>query len=141
MQNGATPRFSAQQIADYESGKLPTTNWSKAVYKDNFSQARHSLSVRGGNDAVKYYLSTGFGEQGTLIVGDDKSKYNQFNFRSNIDATVSEYLTVGLDLSGRRENRNFPGVDDGKHLVMGNSNQSSFASYNLGRLSSSRKRK
>ncbi|MBU7578711.1 MAG: TonB-dependent receptor, partial [Flavihumibacter sp.] len=112
LQNGRTPTYSPEQVADYESGKLPSTDWLRAVYKNHFSQNRQSLNVSGGNEAVRYFLSVGLGTQGTILKNDDKSKYQQYNFRSNIDATISPNFTVGFDLAGRREHRNFPGIGE-----------------------------
>lgn len=112
LQNGRTPTYSPDQVQAYENGTLPSTDWLKAVYKNKFSQNRQSLNVSGGNDAVRYFLSVGLGSQGTILKNDDKSKYQQYNFRSNIDATISPNFTVGFDLAGRREQRNFPGIGE-----------------------------
>lgn len=36
------------------------------------------------------------------------TKYKQYNFRSNLDAKVTDWLQVSVDLAGRQENRVYP---------------------------------
>jgi len=112
-QAGRAPTYTASQVTDYTNGTLPSTDWLRATQKSNFNQDRHNLSVSGGNESVKYFLSLGTGTQGTITVGDKTSKYTQYNFRSNIDAEVTKNFSVGLDLAGRKQNTNFLGVSDG----------------------------
>lgn len=112
LQEGRTPTYTNEQVSDYETGILPSTNWLKETYKSNFNQNRHNLSVSGGNEMVKYFLSIGMGDQGTILERDEKSKYKQYNLRSNIDAQVTKNFSVGLDIAGRRENRNYPGIGE-----------------------------
>lgn len=114
LQEKRTPTYTDQQVADYVNGTLPSTDWLKETQKSSFGQERHNLSVSGGTDAVKYFLSLGLGSQGNINKGDQTSKYKQYNFRSNIDAQISKNFSVGLDVAGRRENRNFLGVSDGE---------------------------
>jgi len=113
-QAGRASTYTAQQVTDYVNGVLPSTDWLRATQKSNFDQDRHNLSVSGGTEAVKYFLSLGTGTQGTINVGDKTSKYTQYNFRSNIDAEVTKNFSVGLDLAGRKQNTNFLGVSDGE---------------------------
>ncbi|PTT01407.1 SusC/RagA family TonB-linked outer membrane protein [Pedobacter sp. HMWF019] len=112
-QAGRVATYSAQQVADYQNGVLPSTDWLRATQKSSFNQDRHNLSVSGGNETVKYFLSLGTGTQGTININDNTSKYTQYNFRSNIDAQITKNFSVGLDIAGRRQNINFLGVDDG----------------------------
>jgi TonB-linked SusC/RagA family outer membrane protein len=104
--------FSPEQIADYESGATPSTDWIDAVYKSSSRQSRHNISLNGGSEAVGYFVSAGTAYQNGLITGDDKTKYRQFNIRSNIDANVSKRLKIGLSLAGRHEDRNWLQYDD-----------------------------
>ncbi len=100
-------RYTEDQIARYASGQDPSTDWIGEVYKSNSLQSRHSLTLNGGSETVKYFLSTGIASQDGLITGDETTKYKQYNFRSNIDAQVSKRLKLGLNLAGRREDRRF----------------------------------
>ena len=111
-QQGQAPIYTDQQIADFESGSVPSTDWIDEVYKSHSVQNRHSLTLSGGSEAVKYFLSTGTAYQNGLVTGDETTEYRQYNVRSNIDAQVSENLKIGLDLAGRRENRRWLQYDD-----------------------------
>jgi TonB-linked SusC/RagA family outer membrane protein len=112
LQAGQALPFTDQQIADFESGKTPSTDWLDEVYKDNFKQSRHSLTLSGGNEFVKYFLSGGTAAQGSILTNDKTAKYRQYNFRSNVDVQVSRRLSIGLDFSARRQNTNFQFLDE-----------------------------
>lgn len=107
-QAGAARPFSDATIAQYENGQLPSTDWFNEIYRSYFSQSRHSLTVSGGNDVAKYFLSGGLLKQGSILTNDDISKYNQYNVRSNVDVQVTKRLSIGLDFSGRKQNFNSP---------------------------------
>jgi TonB-linked SusC/RagA family outer membrane protein len=112
VQAGRTPlTFSDAQIGQFASGALPTTNWQEEVLKDHSLQSRHSLTVDGGTEKVKYFLSAGLSRQNGLLQEDETTSFKQYNFRSNIDVQASKRLKIGLDLAGRRENVNFLQVE------------------------------
>lgn len=86
---------------------FPNTDWQDATLKKTARQHQHSLSVNGGSDNVKYFISLGIiGQDGLYRNG--VTQYDQYNFRSNIDADVTKRLKVSLYLSGRQEDRLFP---------------------------------
>ncbi len=54
-----------------------------------------------------YFLSLGkLFQEGLYKNG--ATEYNQYNFRSNVDADITDRLNIGLFLSGRQEDRQFP---------------------------------
>ncbi|SDK01208.1 TonB-linked outer membrane protein, SusC/RagA family [Catalinimonas alkaloidigena] len=112
QQQGQAPIYTDAQIAAFENGSAPSTDWIDEVYKSHSVQNRHSLTVNGGSEAVKYFLSAGTAYQNGLIQSDETTGYRQYNVRSNIDAQISERFKVGLDLAGRRENRTWLQYDD-----------------------------
>ncbi|HEX8038060.1 MAG TPA: SusC/RagA family TonB-linked outer membrane protein, partial [Chryseosolibacter sp.] len=109
---GNTPRYSADDIQKYRDGSSPwthpNTDWYGAVIKPVSLQDMATLSLSGGsNDGVTYYVSLGkMFEDG--VYKNSGTKYKQYNFRSNIDAKVTNWLKVSLDLAGRQENRVYP---------------------------------
>jgi TonB-linked SusC/RagA family outer membrane protein len=112
LQAGRTPlTFTEAQISQFTSGALPNTNWQEEVLKDHSLQSRHSLTVDGGTEKVKYFLSAGLSRQNGLLEKDETTSFKQYNFRSNIDVQASKRLKIGLDLAGRRENVNFLQVE------------------------------
>lgn len=108
---GMNQVYSAEQIEKFRNGSdplnYPNTNWANEVLRKSAPQSQHSLSLRGGSEAVKYYLSLGTLSQDALYK-NSATKYDQYNFRSNIDGTVSDNFKIGLSLAGRQENRQFP---------------------------------
>ena len=109
---GNAPRYSAEDIQKYRDGSSPwthpNTDWYDAVIKPVSLQDMATLSLSGGtNDGVTYYVSLGkLFEDG--VYKNSGTKYKQYNFRSNIDAKVTDWLKISLDLAGRQENRVYP---------------------------------
>ncbi|OJW13300.1 TonB-dependent receptor [Mucilaginibacter sp. 44-25] len=113
---GPNQAYSAEQIQKFANGSdplnYPNTNWEKATLKNYSLQNQQSLSVSGGTDDVKYYVSLGTLYQDGLYK-NGATKYHQYNFRSNVDANVTKRLKVSLSLSGRQEDRLFPQIGAG----------------------------
>lgn len=113
---GLNQSYTADQIEKFRNGSdpllYPNTDWIDQTLEKTALQSQHSLSVNGGSEDVKYYMSLGTVSQDGLYK-NGVTKYNQYNFRTNIDANVSKYLKVGLSVSGRQENRLFPQVGAG----------------------------
>ncbi|WP_343524555.1 TonB-dependent receptor [Pedobacter sp.] len=113
---GLNQSYTADQIEKFRNGSdpllYPNTDWIDQTLQKTALQSQHSLSVNGGGQDVKYYVSLGTVAQDGLYK-NGATKYNQYNFRSNVDANISKYLKVGLSVSGRQENRVFPQVGAG----------------------------
>lgn len=111
MYAGREPTYSADQIACYRNQEdpwlCPNTDWFAETLKPASYQTRADISVSGGTSSIKYYLSLGsLTEDGFYY--NSATQYNQHNFRSNIDGKISDNVSVGFDVSGRLEDRNFP---------------------------------
>lgn len=108
---GMNQHYTADEIQKFKDGSdpinYPNTDWQKATLKNFALQNQQALSVSGGSDKVKYYLSLGTENQNSLYK-DGATKYKQYNFRSNVGAQVTQDLKVNLSLSGRQEDRNYP---------------------------------
>lgn len=108
---GMNQIYSDDQIRKFRDGSdplnYPNTDWQKETLKKTALQSQHSLSVNGGSDNVRYYVSLGMIKQDG-IYKNGVTDYNQYNFRSNIDADVTKRFKVSLYLSGREESRIYP---------------------------------
>src|SRR5690606_6601072 len=105
-----------EEIQKFRNGSdplnYPNTDWIAASLKNTALQSQHNLSVNGGTENTKYFLSAGiFNQDG--IYKNGATEYHQYNFRSNVDASITDNFKVGLSLSGRQENRQFPTVGAG----------------------------
>lgn len=75
---------------------VPTsTNWYDQVFR-NAPISQTDVSIRGGNERTKFYISAGRFDQQGIIVG---SGFNRLSSRINVDQTVNKNLTVGAKLS------------------------------------------
>lgn len=113
---GMNQFYTDEQIQKFRDGSdpvnFPNTDWQAVTLRKSTPQSQHSLSVNGGSENVKYYVSLGMISQDGLYK-NGVTKYNQYNFRSNIDADVTKRLKVSLYLSGRQEDRLFPTTSAG----------------------------
>lgn len=83
-------------------GKYADTDWFDALMKDGAFSTHHNISVNGGNETAKYFVSLGYFDQGGIV---DKFGFKRYNLRSNIDVNLSNGFKLGLDLGARQENR------------------------------------
>lgn len=86
------------------------TNWQNEVFKSATFQT-HTLSARGGSDKMSYFLSAGFLNQGGIVGGNDKSRFNRGNLTANLSFNLTNKLkfilnttAVLLDSKGVQEN-------------------------------------
>jgi len=105
------PRYAADVIQKYRDHAdpwlYPNTDWFGAVIKPMSLQNVGHVALRGSADRMGYYLSLG-GQTEDGYYRNSATRYNQYNFRSNIDGQVSNHLRLRFDVTGRLENRNFP---------------------------------
>lgn len=107
--------MNAQQHAEYmeEAGiggrtvadvaGVQTTDWLDAIFETAPLQ-RHSLSFAGSNDKSNYYVRGSYFTQDG-IVGGDKSSFERFNARFNLNTELETWLDVGVRMSYTRTNR------------------------------------
>lgn len=72
------------------------TNWQNEVFKNATFQT-HTLSARGGSDKMAYFLSAGFLNQGGIVGGNDKSRFNRGNFTANLSFNITAKLKFILN--------------------------------------------
>ncbi|NLR58664.1 TonB-dependent receptor [Chitinophaga polysaccharea] len=69
-------------------------DWLKEIAQQGYIHS-HELSISGGSDNVKYYLSgTYLKEDGTL----KGYQYNRSSIRANVDAKVTSWLRTGVNM-------------------------------------------
>ena len=93
----------SQVIKNPESYIGNSTDWQSLLFRKTQTH-NHQLTISGGNDKAKFYVS-GFymNQQGTLINTDQQ----RYGIRSNTDITINDKLSIGINLYGQRtENHN-----------------------------------
>ncbi|MEL7588841.1 MAG: TonB-dependent receptor [Prolixibacteraceae bacterium] len=103
---GVSAPYSEAQLNDFKAG-IGTTDWWDETVRNLSPQQAHHLNVSGGTEKVKYYFSFGLTDQDGIYKSKDYT-YKKYNIRSNISAQIVDGLTVGLQLSGRLDNRAKP---------------------------------
>jgi len=66
------------------------------VYQTGVSQ-QHNVSASGGSDKITFYSSFNYLDNPGIL---ENTGYERFNLRTNIDAKVKDWLTLGINLSG-----------------------------------------
>lgn len=96
--------------------QYPNTNWFDVVLKDHSWQQQYNINISGSagkDNKVNYFISGSYINQGTLLNHEEEfhnnygvnSKYDRYNFRSNLDVQATKRLNIRIDLAGRLETR------------------------------------
>jgi TonB-dependent starch-binding outer membrane protein SusC len=108
---GRAPKYTEEELQKYRDGSdrwsYPNTNWFDEVLKPWSAQNYGNVSVIGGSENLRYFVSVSSRTQNGYYYNSG-TKYSQYDLRSNIDANINKYITLGLDISGRLEDRNYP---------------------------------
>jgi TonB-linked SusC/RagA family outer membrane protein len=89
-QTSPVPNFG--ELANYNAGT--TIDWVKEATQQGIMQD-HNLSVSGGSNDVKYFISGDYLDQKGTIKG---YQFKRVGLRSNLDVNVTSFLTVGTSL-------------------------------------------
>ena len=115
--------WSDEEIELFRDGSspylYPNVNWTDEVLKKDSFQSINTLSVTGGNEIIRYYVSIGFTTTSGLFKEDPTYDYRtnslaqRYNFRSNVDVNLSKSFSISLGLGEIVENRTYPGTPAG----------------------------
>ncbi|MCB0630355.1 MAG: SusC/RagA family TonB-linked outer membrane protein [Lewinella sp.] len=75
------------------------TDWQKEVYSNNAPITSHTLSVSGGSEKTRFFLSGNYFDQDGIFI---ESNLKRYQFRVNVDHEVSERLRIGNSLTMSR---------------------------------------
>ena len=81
---------------------LGNFDWYDFLFKQTRPETEHNISVRGGNDKVKYYVSGRYLYKEGIFDNAAEDIYNSFSLRSKIDAKITNWLTYSNSLSFER---------------------------------------
>ena len=99
-------------------GKLNKS--AKERYNDSFADAlfdsamrqEYQVSASGGTDKTNYYLSMGYLDNDSYVIGSD---YNRISARANVNSQLKPWLKVGTNIAYSVTEQN--GVKDGVDLA------------------------
>lgn len=108
---GNMPRYTADEIKKFADGSdpwsYPNTDWFAETLKDWSPQSNTNVSVSGGTERTRYFLSMSAKTQDGFY-RHSATKYKQYDLRSNFDVNLAKGLDLTANLSGRLEDRKFP---------------------------------
>lgn len=105
-----TPIFSDERIKELKS--TGGTDWQDVIYR-TAPITNHQLSISGGTENVKYFVSGSYLDQDGILVN---SAYKRFSLRANVNATVNKVISFGLSWAGSKEAGNSPPYGGGTAL-------------------------
>jgi len=79
-----------------------STDWQDEVYRTAALQ-NYQLNISGGSEKTRYYVAGGYFKQDGISLN---SGFDRFNFKVNLEQTVSKKLRVGTNLNMSRTNNN-----------------------------------
>ncbi|KAB5491400.1 TonB-dependent receptor [Flagellimonas hadalis] len=77
-----------------------STDWLGLVTRDGSTQ-QHNLSIRGGTESTRYYLSGNLYDQKGIL---KNSAFERAALRFNLDQKLNDYISVGMNLTMSRIN-------------------------------------
>ena len=87
------------------------TDWQEVIFNNSALRKSHELSLNGGNDVSKYYVSLGLLDHEGIVMSDISS-YIRKNIRINSTHKISDKITFGQTLAYSNE----------KNIGIGNTN-------------------
>lgn len=119
---------------------FPNVDWNKYIFKDLAWQTQHNVTMSGGGERFRYFVSLGYLYQDGMMKQyyesyDPNYSYKRFNYRSNIDVDLTKSTLLRVNIGGRvgtkREPNTYdiwknimwctpfssPGFVDGKHIM------------------------
>lgn len=92
----------------------PDADWL-SMMKDWTHNEKVTLTLRGGSDRVKYFVSGAFYNEAGIFDSKAIDKYDaninltRYNLRSNIDIAVTKTTDLSVDMSGYYQQTTYPG--------------------------------
>ncbi len=127
--DGLEPMFSDEVLSMFKNHtdpiRFPDMDWTDYIMKNATIQSQHNMSISGGTDRVRYFISASAYTQGGLFKEYDlpynlSYQYERFNYRANLDMDVTKTTLVTLDISGNVDNNDKPNNSQGTAGVIKN---------------------
>ena len=104
--------YTDADIAAAENGTLQSFSWWDAAIKHHSTTQTHNLSVRGGTDAMTYFISGSFNHDKSIYNVEDNYWYRRFTLRGNFTFKLAADLTMDYQTSFRATASADPANDD-----------------------------
>lgn len=86
------------------------SDWEKEVIRENYLRVNHNVSVSGGSDKTRYFMSLDYlNEDGPVT----PSNFERVSSRLNLETEINDWFKVGLNSSFSRSSSNNPDQTSG----------------------------
>jgi TonB-linked SusC/RagA family outer membrane protein len=103
------PRYTQDEITKFQNGSdpinYPNTDWGGILLGGSSPMSTHNLSISGGNEKARYFVSLSYLDQKGLYSTLNNKRYN---VRTNVDLQVTKSTQFSIDLSARLEDKIAP---------------------------------
>ncbi|WP_257669393.1 SusC/RagA family TonB-linked outer membrane protein [Parapedobacter tibetensis] len=115
VETGTKSREAAGQTPESawdNPASLPSTNWADELYAGNGLEQTYNLSVSGGNERSKFYVSGAYDRENGVMINN---WFERFAVRANSDFKIGKMLKIGESILVSRS-RNNPTDNDTRDL-------------------------
>lgn len=112
--------YSPEFIQKMESGVdpylYPNVNWFNETFKKFSNNTNASLSIRGGGEVARYFISASFMSDNGNFKENKNTDYSsnasleRYNFRSNVDVTLTKSTVLNIELGANLVDTRSPGI-------------------------------
>lgn len=108
---GKARRYTDRDIELFASGvdpwEHPNTDWYGDLIEKWTNTTRHNVSLDGGANGMKYYVSFGY-KTDDAIYKASSTKYKQYNVRTKLEMPINEWLKTNVEMAGFMNDRQYP---------------------------------
>ena len=123
---GDNPLYSDQEIKfiqyHLDDDLYPDVDWQKETMKRNGFQQTYYLSAQGGGETARYFISMGGSDEGAAykVAPENTIRsgvgYNAYNYRINLDVSMTKTTTLYFGVDGYLTLRKQPGFANTDYL-------------------------
>ena len=96
---------------------FPNVDWNDYLFKNLAWQTQHDLTLSGGGERFRYFVSLGYLLQDGMLkqLGesyDPNYQYKRFNYRSNVDIDITKSTLLKVNIGGHVGAKREPRTDE-----------------------------
>jgi len=117
---GNQPAYTEEQFELFRAGtdplRYPNTDWYDQVLRKTAPLMRYNLSANGGGKTAQYAIALNYTDQRGLFKESPDVAYNtnsslrRYSLNTNVNIRITDRFTLGMQLMGRIQDGNEPGV-------------------------------
>ena len=121
----APPIYSREKIDETASGRYPiiypAVDWRESLFKKNALNQRYDLSISGGGNIARYFVSGSFSQDNGILKVDKKNNFNNnidlksYTLRANVNIFLTKTSELIVRLNGNFDNYIGP-IDGGNDV-------------------------